>query len=294
MNKKAGVGLFISIISVSTAAILIRSVSENVPPLTIAFYRLLFTVLLITPIFLIYKKFRQEILNIDKRTFSLIILIGVILSLHFAFWITSLDFTSVASSVILVTAHPVLVAPIAYYFLKEKLSIVNIIGIVISIIGVVILVFGNYDLGPLSIDSLEGNIFAILGGIFAGLYILGGRKVRKTVSVVPYAFVVYLTSTILLFFMCLFTNSKIIGLETKDLEILLLMAFISGILGHTVYNWSLKYIRASVASVALLGEPVGSTILAVIILSEIPSSFTLIGGIVIITGIYLTSKNSKT
>jgi len=290
MKKKADIGLFISILSVSAAAILIRLVSEEVPPLTIAFYRLLFTVLLLLPALLFYKKYIGELLKIDKKTYFLMIGIGVILSLHFAFWITSLDYTSVASSVILVTAHPVIVAPVAYYFLKEKVSIVNILGIIISLFGVTILIFGNYDLGALSVDSLYGNILAIFGGIFAGLYILGGRKIRKTVSVVPYAFVVYLISTIVLFLMCIFSNTSIVGIEVRDYEIFILMAFISGILGHTIYNWSLKYIKASVASVALLGEPVGSTVLAIIILSEIPSSFTFVGGTIILAGIYLTSR----
>ena len=216
--------------------------------------------------------------------------IGIVLSIHFATWVTSLNYTSVASSVILVTAHPVLVAPVAYYVLKEKLSIINIAGIAISLTGVIILVLGNYDLGPLTIDSIEGNILAIIGGIFAGLYILGGRKIRKSVSIVPYAFIVYTVATIVLFFMCVLTQKNTFSIEIEEYGILVLMAFVAGIMGHTLYNWSLKYIRASVASVALLGEPVGSTVLAIIAFSEVPSTFTFIGGAIILTGIYLTSR----
>jgi len=292
MNKKAGAGLFISIVSVSSSAILIRSVSESISPLTIAFYRLLFTVLLLIPLFIIFKKYREELLKIDKKTYLIMLSIGVILSFHFAFWITSLDYTTVASSVILVTAHPVIVAPVAYFLLKEKLSVLNIFGIVFSLSGVFILVYGNYGFGVESYNTFLGNIYAILGGIFAGLYILGGRKIRKTVSVIPYAFVVYLVSTVIIFFMCILSESKLNGISIRDYELFILMAFIAGILGHTMYNWSLKYIKASLASVALLGEPLGSTILAFLTpwINEIPTEYTFIGGIIILSGIYLTSR----
>jgi drug/metabolite transporter (DMT)-like permease len=293
MENKPYAALFISVISVSFAAIFI--VSCEAPALSIAFYRMLFTTILILPIIIFYKKIRNEIFNIEKTTLLIMIVIGLILAAHFAFWITSLKFTSVASSVILVTAHPVLVGPISHYFFKEKLSIINISGIIISVFGVIVLITGNYGLGSLSLDSVQGNILAILGGIAAGLYILGGRKLRKTVSTPSYAFVVYSIATIALFFLCLLFNTPVYELSIKDFQLIFLMALISGIFGHTLYNWSLKHIRASVASVALLGEPLGSTILAFFIpwIQQTPSYYTVIGGAIILLGIYLTAKNKK-
>ena len=169
MENKAYVGLTISIISVSFAAIFI--VSIDTPSLTIAFYRLLFTTLLILPFVILHKKTRIELLNLPKTTILIMLIIGLILATHFALWITSLKFTSVASSVILVTAHPVLVGPVSHFFYKEKLSILNAIGIIISLSGVIILVIGNYGLGSLTLDSIEGNLLAIFGGVAAGLYI---------------------------------------------------------------------------------------------------------------------------
>ena len=296
MEKSPYFALIISIISVSFAAILIVSVSDDVSSLTIAYYRLFFTVLFLAPIVFFIKKNREDLVKVDLRKLLYMIGIGIILAFHFAFWISSLKLTSVASSVILVTAHPVLVAPVAHFFFKEKLTLVNIFGISISLFGVVVLVLGNYGLGDLSIDSIEGNVLAILGGIAAGLYILGGRRLRSSnVSVFSYAFIVYSTSSIVLLIMCLITNSKLSGISFQDYQLLILMAFISGILGHTLYNWTLKHIRASVASVALLGEPLGSTFLAFVIprINQTPSNYTLIGGIIIISGIYLTAKRKK-
>ena len=292
MDKKPYIALFISVVSVSFAAIFIVSVSENVSPLSISFYRLLFTFLLISPAVFFVKKYREEILGLSRPTFFIMLGIGVILAFHFALWITSLDYTSVASSVILVTAHPVLVAPVAHYFFKEKLSFVNIAGIFVSLVGVAILVFGNYGLGSM---TFEGNILAILGGAAAGLYILGGRKVRRSVSVVSYAFVVYGVGTVVLFFVCLFFGVSLYNLNLVDYEIIFMMAVVSGVFGHTFYNWSLGHVRASVASVVLLGEPLGSTVLALMLpwIRQVPSYYTVVGGSIILLGVYLTSRNTR-
>ena len=157
MINKPLSALFISVLSASFAAIFI--VSCDAPSLSIALYRLLFTTLLILPFVILNKKVRKELLEMPRSTFIVMIGIGLVLAAHFAFWITSLEFTSVASSVMLVTAHPVLVAPVAHYFFKEKLSTVNTIGIVLSVSGVVLLVYGNYGLSSLSLDTLEGNIY---------------------------------------------------------------------------------------------------------------------------------------
>jgi drug/metabolite transporter (DMT)-like permease len=295
--QKHALGLLISIIAVSFASIFILSCKA--PPLSIAFYRLLFTTLLIFPFILIRKKTRDELRTLPRATLLTMLVIGIILATHFSLWITSLKMTSVASSVILVTAHPVLVAPVSFYFLKEKLSWLNALGIAISLAGVGVLVIGNYGFAAFGLDTIEGNVLALFGGIAAGLYILGGRKLRKTVSTVSYAFIVYAVGTITLFFICLALSAPVYNLTITDYEIILLMALVSGIFGHTLYNWSLGYIRASVMSVALLGEPIGSSLLAFIVPqivlvswnSQVPSMYTLIGGGVILIGIYLTARS---
>ncbi len=295
MNTKPYLALGISIISVSFSAIFIVSInSPPVSPLTIALYRLVFTTLLLLPLILFSKKIRSELGALSRSSLVKMIGIGIVLALHFALWITSLTKTSVASSVILVTAHPILVCPLSHFFLKERVSIVNALGISVSLIGVGILVGGNYGL-DIGMSTLEGNILAILGGICAGIYIFGGRTLRKQVSVVPYAFVVYTVGSLTLLLICLLFQAPLTNLTTIDFGIILLMAVISGILGHTLYNWSLGYIRASLASVALLGEPVGSALLAFMLpwISEIPTPYTLIGGTCILCRIYLTAKRSS-
>ncbi len=296
MDKKYYFALFISIISVSFAAILIKFSSiHDEYPLTVAFYRLLFTTLLVLPFVVFFKNTREEIKKLPRKTFLIMIGIGIILAAHFSFWITSISYTSIASSVILVTAHPILVGPVSHFFFKEKLSILNFIGIIVSVLGVIILVMGNKQLGSETIDTFEGNILAILGGIMAGLYILGGRRIRKTVSVAPYAFIVYSVSSSMLFVLCIVFNSELINISVTDFGIFILMAIIAGLFGHTLYNWSLKHVRASLASVALLGEPLGSTLWAFLIpaISQIPSIYTVYGGAIILIGIFLTARKTK-
>jgi drug/metabolite transporter (DMT)-like permease len=284
------VAISVSIIAVSFASIFILSCEAA--PLSIAFYRILFTTAIVAPFVFLRKEPRGELLAIPRFTLLIMVLIGLALAAHFALWITSLSKTSVASSVVLVTAHPVFVAPISHYLLKERLGRLNAIGIAIAVAGVVVLVTGNYGSSAFALDTLEGNILAMLGGLAAGLYILGGRIARKTVSVFPYALVVYAVATLALIPICLIFDAPLSGLSLEDYLIILLMAVVSGLLGHTLYNWSLAHIRAAVASVFLLGEPIMSSLLAYAIpwIHQEPSLFTLWGGAVILLGIYLTAR----
>ena len=285
--KKPSLILILSIMSVSFAAIFI--VTAESPPLTIAFYRLLFTVFFIILFVLVRRDYLHELSMLTRSQILVMIGIGVLLSAHFALWITSLTKTSVASSVILVTAHPFIVTPLAYYFFHEKFHTVNILGICLSLCGVGILVFGNYNLSSM---TLEGNVMALLGGMAAGGYILGGRKMRSSVSTPCYALVVYSVACVILFILCLVLKSPVHASRMQDYFIFFLLAGVSGLLGHTLYNWSLKYIPASIASVALLGEPLGSSLLAMIVpwINQTPSLYTLFGGIFIFLGIYYTSQ----
>ncbi len=290
--KKPFIVLVISIIAVSFSSIFVLLCTAS--PLSISFYRIFFTTSLIAPCVFLIKKNRQEFYRIPRATLLIMIGIGVVLAIHFALWITSLTKTSVASSVILVTAHPMIVAPIAHYFLKEKLSSRNIVGIFLSVAGVLILVSGNYTTGS-SLDSIEGNILAMLGGVAAGIYILGGRKIRGTISIFSYAFIVYVSATITVFIICIALQVPLMSVSSEDYILIFCMALISGIFGHTLYNWSLKYIRASLASVMLLGEPIGSTFLAFFVpgINQQPPEFSLVGGSLIFLGIYLTAQVVK-
>jgi drug/metabolite transporter (DMT)-like permease len=287
--RRPEVAVIIAVIAVSFSSIFIRW--SDAEPLAIAFYRVGFTTLLLLPFVLLGQ--RSEIAGLGKKKFVILIAIGLVLAAHFSLWITSLGMTSVASSVILVTAHPLLVATVSYYAFKERLYWLNIVGIFIAIGGVVVLTFGDFS----QQDSLPGNnvllgdILALVGGICAGLYILGGRKMRKDLPLLTYAFIVYMFCTVFLLVACLATSTPLAPLAGREYLLFLIMALIPGILGHTLYNWSLKHVTATVVSVSLLGEPIGSSLLAFLLLDETPSVFVWLGGPLVLAGIVLTSIN---
>jgi drug/metabolite transporter (DMT)-like permease len=222
-------------------------------------------------------------------------LVGVILSFHFALWITSLMLTTVASSVILVTFHAVFVGILGYYLLGETLSKKNIAGICIAFLGTAILVYGDFtptegDL--LSQEAIIGDILAFLGGIMAGAYILAGRYFRRTRDLITYVFIVYSGCALSLLVMCIVTGTPFYY-PPNEFLLFLLMAVGPGIMGHTLYNWALKYVKATVVSVSLLGEPIGSSLLAFILLNETPSSLVVMGGAAILIGIYMTAMGME-
>jgi drug/metabolite transporter (DMT)-like permease len=215
--------------------------------------------------------------------------IGLTLALHFSFWIKSLELTTVASSVILVTIHPLFVAAVSHLLMEERLSKLNVLGILAALGGATIMTYADYSGGIFAGGSALGDILALLGGVAAGVYILGGRDMRSSLDLLTYVFPVYSFCTVFLFVAVSLTATPLGPITPMAWILLLLMALGPGLLGHTVYNWSLKHVPATVVSVSLLGEPVGASILAFTLLGEVPSLVVILGGSIVLAGIFLTS-----
>ncbi len=267
-----------AIIAASFAAIFIRF--SNAHPLSIAFYRMLFSSLILLGFIPNHTK---EIRSLKKQDWLILISTGLFLAIHFAAWISSLEFTTVASSVILVSSHPLVVSWIGGWYLKEKSPTKFYFGVMIALTGVSLMVISDYQVSEW---ALAGDILAIVGMLGMAGYILRGRKIRPTMSLVPYAFLVYLFSTIFLGLFSLgFSNSFQIY-PTREYILFLSLAVIPTMFGHTVYNWALKYVKARLVSISLFGEPIGSSILAFFILNEIPPRLSILGGIITLFGVY--------
>jgi drug/metabolite transporter (DMT)-like permease len=228
-----------------------------------------------------FEKLRDQGVTAIMRLFA----VGLVLAAHFASWITSLSLTSVASSVIFVHIDPIFVALISHFFLGEQINNKTRWGIVISFIGVTIIALGDAKAGS---SNIMGDILAIIGGVMLGLYILGGRFYRKSLDLTTYVTPVYLSAAISLIVMSLLTGTKLIGFSTNTYGFFFLIALIPMIFGHTLYNWALRYLPAPLVSLSLLGEPVGASILAFILLGEIPNFFTIIGGFITLSGIIIS------
>jgi len=272
----------IGMIAASTASILIKLC--DAPALIIATYRMVFASLILMP-YALYKKTGRGWARSDMRW---LVLSGLLLGLHFVFWIASLKYTSVASSVVLVSTHPIFVGLGASLFLKERLGKNLILGIILSVLGSGLISYGDM---ALSKEALMGDGLALLGAMAASGYFLVGRKMRKNQDLFSYIFPVYSTAGLVLIALSLLSHKPFFGYSSSTYLLLLLLALIPQLIGHTAFNWALKYLPASMVSITILGEPIGSTILAYFILSEGLTPWKVTGGILILVGILIALRS---
>jgi len=273
----------VGIIAISTASIFIKLC--DAPVLTIASYRMILASLMLTP-FACYKKPWR---GWERKEIKWFLLSGLFLSLHFAFWIASLKYTSVASSVVLVATHPIFVGIGGWLFLKERMGVNLIAGIALSVFGCGLVSSGDVNLSK---GVLIGDGFALLGAIAASGYLLLGRKLRKDQDLFSYIFPVYSTAGLILIPLSLIFQQSFFGYSSTTYAYLFLLALIPQLIGHTTFNWALKYLPASMVAITILGEPIGSTILAYLILGEGLTVWKVLGGISIFGGILIALRKT--
>jgi len=292
-----GIGIF----AASTASIFIRFAQESVSSLVIAAFRLSIASVVLAPVAIKWQ--HRELRALTGKQLGLLVLSGVFLALHFASWITSLEYTTVATSVILVSTSSLWVALLAPLFLRERVSLMLGIGLLVALVGGVIvgsgqaceLQNGTLACPPLADfirgESLLGNLLALGGAISGAAYLLIGKRVRGKISLLSYTFIVYGMSAIVLMGMVAVTQQRLTGYSPAVYLLFVALALIPQLLGHSSFNWALRYMSATYVSVTLLGEPISSTILAYIILEEVPALLEIIGGVLILVGIYLASRS---
>nr|WP_300091354.1 DMT family transporter [Sedimentibacter sp.] len=274
----------------SLSSIIIRY--STAPALVISAYRMLFTCMML--LFPVMIKSRKEFREISKKDFILCILSGIFLALHYASWISSIKMTTIANSTVLVACSPMFVALANFVLIKERPSSRMLIGIIMSLAGTAIIAMGSS--GSTQTSMMTGNILAFAGAIFVAGYLVIGGIVRKNLSAGIYVFIVYSVSAVVLFAMCFASSTPVYPYPAKEFALFFALAFFCSILGHTVYNYLVKYFSSTLISVSTLSEPIFASILALIIFREIPSVYTLGGGIIIITGIfyYIMTQNKET
>ncbi|NLJ75211.1 MAG: DMT family transporter [Firmicutes bacterium] len=266
------------VLAISCAAILIR-LAEAAPPV-IAFYRMAFSTLMLAPAAWI--ELRRS--SLTKRQVGLMAVAGVFLALHFLLWMTSLEYTSVTSSVVLVTTQPLFVSIFSALILKEVPPRQVWYGLGLAIAGSAVIAFGQGGGGE---SRLLGNMMALGGAVMAASYFLVGRVVRRDVSLAAYSAVVYGFSAAVLGLFVLIQGLPLTGYPSSTWWSLFLLALFPTVIGHTALNWALKYLPTPLVSVSILGEPLGASVLAYFILQEIPAWGELAGGILILAGILL-------
>ena len=215
---------------------------------------------------------------------------GVALGAHFGFWISSLDHTSVAASVVLVSTQPVFVAILAYLLFGERTSPLSFAGILAALAGTAVIA-GDDSVGS---AALLGNALALVGAVTIAFYVLIGRSSRTGgIGVLPYSVVVYSAAALALLPVGLLFEVRLWGYSGETWLWLWAITLGPQIMGHTVFNWALRYVEASVISGTILAEPVVSALLAWLILSEKPGVATVVGGAVVLSGLFLLLRGRQ-
>ena len=278
--------LFIGVTALSMSAIFARL--ANAPSSITAFYRLLFSFIIILPILLIRNL--EELKKISKKDFLLSLVSGIALAAHYSLWFQSLKYTSVASSTVIVTLQPLFSIVAGYFIFKERYTKLAILGFIIAIVGSVIIGWGDFQV---STTALIGDVLAFISAGLISANFLLGQYIRKRLSALTYTAVTYFASSVFLFFVVIFTNTPLTGYPLYTWLNILGLTLISTMLGHVVFMWLLKWFSASVVSMTILGEAVGACILGYFILKEGISINQLIGIIIILFGIGLFLKEHK-
>jgi drug/metabolite transporter (DMT)-like permease len=284
-DARAYLGVGFGVIVVSTAAILIRLAQAEIHSLVVAAWRLTLATLILTPFALV--KVRSELRTLTRRQWRSVLLSGLLLAIHFATWITSLAYTSVTASVALVWTSPIFVALGSHLFLGERLTREMVIALVVAIGGGVVIGVGDLGEGT---HRLFGDVLAVMGAIAGAGYLLIGRRLRARLSLLGYVYPVYGTAALVLMAVMLVSGLPRVPQRSETWLWLTLMALGPQILGHSSLNWALRYLSATYVTLATLGEPIGSTLLAWWLLGERPTLWAVLGGLLILSGIVVASR----
>lgn len=305
----------IAVVFISFSAIFIRL--STAPPLAIATYRMAFSTIFLLPLLAVgvpapagepstasqntspdmlrrrsrgSRRVYRPLFNLSLRDFLLCLLSGVFLALHFATWIASVDLTSIASSTVLVNLQPIFVLIAGATILGERSSKRSILFVGITIVGCAVLSFGDAEIGG---HRLVGDLLALLGAVFVAGYMIIGRIVRRRLSARGYTLIVYSSSTVVLLLADLLFATPLWPFRLTDWLLFAAMAVFCTLLGHSLLNWALKYLKAAIVSTSVLGEPVIASLLAILFFGEIPSLLTAVGGAIAIAGLYFFIRSEQ-
>lgn len=285
LEKHPMIMIVVGIIGISLSSIFVKY--SSAPSAVTAAWRLLWTVILMTPVTLGRGEVRRELLHAGKRVILLSALSGFFLAIHFAVWFESLRHTSVASSTTIVCTEVIWVSLGYFFFLKGKMSGKAIVTICVTLLGSTLIALADSSSGG---SHLYGDILALLAAVAVAVYTLLGRIVRETTSTTVYTYLVYTACGAVLLAVCAWQGTGLMDYGISAPVVGLLLSVFSTILGHSIFSWCLKYFSPSFVSASKLCEPVVAGIMAGFLFAEYPSLMQLAGGALILGGVYYYSK----
>jgi len=285
IEKHPIIMIVVGVFGISLSSIFVKF--SEAPSAVTAAYRLLWTVLLMSPVTFGNREIRQELFSVDCKNCLLSVLSGVFLAFHFTLWFESLHHTSVASSTTIVCTEVIWVSLGYALILKGRMSVRAILAIAVTLVGSALIAFADSSSGG---AHLYGDLLALLAAIAVAVYVLIGRVVRRTLSTTVYTYIVYSSCAAVLLLFCLFQGSSLTGYGISGVIVGLLLAVFSTILGHSIFSWCLKYFSPSFVSASKLCEPVVAAVLAGFLFEETPAILQLVGGSMILGGVLYYSR----
>lgn len=279
--------IVVGVIGISLSSIFVKW--SAAPSAVTAASRLLWTVILMTPVVLGKRSVRAELKGCSRRTIILSILSGLFLAIHFVVWFESLLHTSVASSTVIVCTEVIWVSLGYWLFMKGKISLKAVGAILITLIGSVMIAYADSGSG----SHLYGDVLALVAAVAVAVYMLLGRMVRENTSTAVYTYLVYTACAAILVIVCMVQGNDMLGYGWNPVAMGLLLAVFSTILGHSIFSWCLKFFSPSFVSASKLCEPVVAAVLAAGLFGELPSWLQVTGGILILTGVFYYSRMEK-
>ena len=282
-EKHPGIAVATGILGISLSSIFVRY--STAPSAVTAFWRLFITVLIMTPMTFITPQFRTEFRTAARKDLFLSALSGLFLAIHFLLWFESLKLTSVASSTAIVCTEVIWVALGFCIFLKGRIPLPAAAAITVTVIGSCCIALADSAAG----NSLFGDILSLLAAISAAVYMLIGRAVRSRLTTAVYTYTVYAACTLVLLLTCICAGVNPVKFGYSPVFVGLLLAVFSTMLGHSVFSWALKYFSPAFLSASKLCEPVVAAILAALLFGEFPHWLVIIGGVLILAGVFAYS-----
>ena len=288
IEKHPFIMIIVGVIGISMSSIFVKY--STAPSAVTAAYRLIWTILLMAPVTFGSREIRRELFHLERKNLWLSVLSGVFLAFHFTLWFESLRHTSVASSTTIVCTEVIWVSLGYALFLKGRMHFRAVLAIAVTLVGSVLIALADSSTGG---AHLYGDLLSLLAAIAVAAYVLLGRIVRETVSTTVYTFVVYASCAGVLLCFCLIQGNPLFGYGISGIVVGLLLAVFSTILGHSIFSWCLKYFSPSFVSASKLCEPVVAAILAGFLFGESPAALQLLGGAMILAGVFYYSRLEK-
>ena len=270
------------LMSFSVSPILVR-LAGDAPSISLVALRTVFSIFILAPFALRYAG--KDMLELSKKEIGHIGIAGILLGVHFYFFFEAIRLSTVASATVLVTLSPIFLGILGFMFLRERLSMFIVGGIILSVTGGILIGVGDASEATTAINPIVGNLMAITACLLASVYLIIGRIVRQRISWLAYVFPLYTVASVSMIVVALITETPLLGLDARIYGLCLLMAIFPQIFGHGSFNYAVKYFPAAILGLLSLTEPIGSTVLAYFMFDEFPSVLSLVGMLITLVAV---------